>query len=49
MAASLAQEARDAMAAPAQEEEAPDADSVFAKLKDLKPGGEEAESETPSE
>jgi uncharacterized protein len=36
MATSLAQEARDAMAAPDVEEEAPDADSVFAKLKDLK-------------
>ena len=32
----LAQEARDAMAAPEEVEEAPDADSVFAKLKDLK-------------
>jgi uncharacterized protein len=42
MATTLAQEARDAMAAPDEEEEAPDADSVFAKLKDLKP---EAESE----
>lgn len=43
MAASLAQEARDAMSAPEQEEEAPDADSVFAKLKDLKIEGEDAE------
>ena len=43
MAASLAQEARDAMAAPEQEEEAPDADSVFAKLKDLKIEGESTE------
>lgn len=43
MASSLAQEARDAMAAPEEEEERPDADSVFAKLKDLKPGGESAE------
>ncbi|MEM7398503.1 MAG: cell cycle transcriptional regulator TrcR [Pseudomonadota bacterium] len=43
MAASLAQEARDAMAAPEQEEEAPDADSVFAKLKDLKVEGDEPE------
>ncbi|HUW73274.1 MAG TPA: cell cycle transcriptional regulator TrcR [Methyloceanibacter sp.] len=46
MAASLAQEARDAMAAPEQVEEAPDAESVFAKLKDLKhehdePSGDE--------
>jgi len=48
MATSLAQEARDAMAAPDEEEEAPDADSVFAKLKDLKPSGE-AESESPKE
>ena len=35
MATSLAQEARDAMAAP-EEEEVPDADSIFAKLKELK-------------
>ena len=33
---SLAGEARAAMAAPDEEEEQPDADSVFAKLKDLK-------------
>jgi hypothetical protein len=37
MATTLAQEARDAMAAPDEEEETPDADSVFAKLKDLRP------------
>jgi len=43
MAASLAQEARDAMSAPEEEEQAPDADSVFAKLKDLKVEGDEAE------
>ena len=43
MAASLAQEARDAMASPEEEEQAPDADSVFAKLKDLKVEGEDAE------
>ena len=43
MAASLAQEARDAMSAPEQEEEAPDADSVFAKLKDLKTEGDDSE------
>ena len=54
MASSLAQEARDAMAAPDEEEEAPDADSVFAKLKDPKPEAEaeaesESKSETPSE
>lgn len=48
MGTSLGQEARDAMAAPPQEEEAPDAESVFAKLKDLKPG-DEPESETPPE
>jgi hypothetical protein len=48
MAASLAQEARDAMAAPAEEEAAPDADSVFAKLKELKPDGD-SEEEKPSE
>jgi hypothetical protein len=35
MATALAQEARDAMAAP-EEEEVPDADSIFAKLKELK-------------
>jgi len=36
MATALAQEARAAMAAPDVEEEAPDVDSVFARLKDLK-------------
>jgi hypothetical protein len=36
MATSLAREARDAMAAPDEEEEVPDIDSVFAKLKELK-------------
>ena len=36
MAVSLAREARDAMAAPEEVEEAPDAESVFAKLKSLK-------------
>ena len=36
MATMLAQEARAAMAAPDVEEEAPDVDSVFAKLKELK-------------
>lgn len=36
MATALAQEARAAMAAPDEEEEAPDVDSIFAKLKDLK-------------
>ena len=36
MARALAQEARTAMAAPDEEEETPDIDSVFAKLKDLK-------------
>jgi hypothetical protein len=49
MAASLAKEARDAMAAPVEEEAAPDADSVFAKLKELKPEGGESEEDTPSE
>jgi hypothetical protein len=53
MAAALAQEARDAMAAPEQVEEAPDADSVFAKLKDLKrddtPEAESSPGDTPSE
>jgi hypothetical protein len=54
VAASLAQEARDAMAAPEEVEETPDADSVFAKLKDLKrdvaDGGEETSHEdTPSD
>ena len=42
MAASLAQEARDAMATPAEEEETPDVDSVFAKLKELKQDDPEA-------
>jgi hypothetical protein len=36
LAASLAEEARAAMSAPEEEEEQPDVDSVFAKLKDLK-------------
>jgi hypothetical protein len=36
MATALAQEARAAMAAPDEDEETPDADSVFARLKDLK-------------
>ena len=36
MATALAQEARAAMNAPDEEEEAPDINSVFAKLKDLK-------------
>ena len=36
MATALAQEARAAMNAPEEEEEAPDIDSVFAKLKDFK-------------
>ncbi|MGH6865868.1 MAG: DUF1013 domain-containing protein [Methyloceanibacter sp.] len=36
MATSLAKEARDAMAAPDEEEEQPDAESIFAKLKGLK-------------
>lgn len=36
MATALAQEAREAMAAPEEEEDIPDAESVFAKLKDLK-------------
>jgi hypothetical protein len=36
MATALAQEAREAMAAPEEEEDVPDADSVFAKLKELK-------------
>jgi hypothetical protein len=36
MATALAQEARAAMNAPDEEEETPDIDSVFAKLKDLK-------------
>lgn len=46
MASSLAQEARDAMAAPEQVEETPDAESVFAKLKDLKVEGESTETES---
>lgn len=37
LASALAQEAREAMAAPDVVEEAPDIDAVFAKLKDLKP------------
>jgi len=52
MATTLAQEARDAMAAPDEEEETPDADSVFAKLKDLKPEAEsdgDADSESKNE
>ena len=36
MATALAQEAREAMAAPEEEEDVPDVDSVFAKLKALK-------------
>lgn len=36
MATALAQEARAAMAAPEEEEDIPDAESVFAKLKELK-------------
>jgi uncharacterized protein len=36
LASTLAQEAREAMAAPEEEEDVPDADSVFAKLKELK-------------
>ena len=36
MATALAQEAREAMTAPEEEEDVPDVDSVFAKLKDLK-------------
>jgi uncharacterized protein len=36
MATALAQEAREAMAAPEEEEDVPDVDSVFAKLKELK-------------
>jgi hypothetical protein len=36
MATALAQEARDRRSAPEEVEDAPDADSVFAKLKDLK-------------
>lgn len=36
MATALAQEAREAMAAPEEDEDIPDVDSVFAKLKDLK-------------
>jgi uncharacterized protein len=49
MATSLAQQARDAMAAPHEEEEAaPDIDSVFAKLKNLK-RDDTAPEDTPSE
>ena len=51
MASSLAQEARDAMAAPDVVEDAPDAESVFAKLKDLKrdePSDDEASHEETS-
>ncbi len=36
MATALAQQAREAMAAPEEEEDVPDAESVFAKLKELK-------------
>ncbi|MGC2410209.1 MAG: cell cycle transcriptional regulator TrcR [Methyloceanibacter sp.] len=36
MATALAQQAREAMAAPEEEEDVPDADSVFARLKELK-------------
>jgi hypothetical protein len=36
MATTLAQEARDRRSAPEEEEDAPDVDSVFARLKDLK-------------
>jgi hypothetical protein len=36
MATALAQEARDRRSAPEEVEDAPDVDSVFAKLKDLK-------------
>jgi hypothetical protein len=36
MATTLAEEARTAMATPDEEEETPDIDSVFAKLKELK-------------
>ena len=36
MATALAQEAREAMAAPEEEEDVPDVDSVFAKLKELR-------------
>jgi hypothetical protein len=36
IATALAQQAREAMAAPEEAEEVPDADSVFAKLKELK-------------
>ncbi len=48
MASALAREARDAMAAPDVVEDAPDAESVFAKLKDLKHDGD-AEAETSHE
>lgn len=40
LATSLAQEARAAMNAPEEEEESPDIESVFAKLKDLKRTGD---------
>jgi hypothetical protein len=43
MATALAQEARAAMAAPDEEEDTPDIDSVFAKLKDLKRTGATSE------
>ena len=36
MATALAQEARDRRSAPEEEEETPDVEFVFAKLKDLK-------------
>jgi hypothetical protein len=39
MATTLAKEARTAMASPDEEEETPDIDSVFAKLKELKRSG----------
>ncbi len=51
MASALAQEARDAMAAPDVVEDAPDAELVFAKLKDLKrdePSDDEASHEESS-
>jgi len=50
LASALAQEARDAMAAPDVVEAAPDVESVFAKLKDLKRDeAPEAEAETSHE
>ncbi len=49
MAVSLAQEAREAMAAPDVEEEAPDVESVFAKLKELKRDAPPAEAEDADE